>query len=80
MAESDIKWSIDRLDGTNWPVWKFQMTHLLRAKGLWGLVNDYETIRPDASEDQKAEFKKRQEKTFSIVALAISSAQLYLIT
>uniref|UniRef100_A0A1X7UKX5 Reverse transcriptase Ty1/copia-type domain-containing protein n=1 Tax=Amphimedon queenslandica TaxID=400682 RepID=A0A1X7UKX5_AMPQE len=54
--------------------------HLLRAKGLWGLVNDDETLRPDACEDQKAEFKKWQEKTFSIVALAISPAQLNLIT
>ncbi len=27
------KWSIDRLDGTNWTTWKFQMRHLLLAPG-----------------------------------------------
>ena len=34
MAETDIKWSVDRLDGTKWPMWKFQITHLLQAKGI----------------------------------------------
>ena len=80
MAETDIKWSVDRLDETNWPVWKFQMTHLLRAKGIWGFVDETETLRAGATEQQRADFKKRQEKTFSTLALAISPAQLYLIT
>ena len=38
MAEVD-KWSIDKLDSSNWTTWKFQMKHLLLAKGLWGIVN-----------------------------------------
>ena len=80
MAETDIKWSVDRLDGTYWPVWKFQMTHLLRAKGIWGFVDETETLRAGATEQQTADFKKQQEKTFSTLALAISPAQLYLIT
>ena len=67
-------------DGTNWPVWKFQMTYLLQAKGIWGFVDETETLRAGATEQQRADFKKRQEKTFSTLALAISPAQLYLIT
>ena len=39
MAESvDEKWSIDKLDASNW-AWKFQMRHLLVAKGLWGYID-----------------------------------------
>ena len=49
MAETDIKWSVDRLDGTNWPVCKFQMTHLLRAKGIWGFVDETKTLRAGAT-------------------------------
>ena len=40
------------------------MTHLLRAKGLWGFFDDTETLRADATEQQKADFQKRQEKAF----------------
>ena len=80
MAETDIRWSVNRLDGTNWPVWKFQMTHLLLAKGIWGFVDETETLRAGATEQKRADFKKRQEKTFLTLALAISPAQLHLIT
>ena len=30
------KWSIEKLDGSNWNTWKFQMKHLLMAKGCFG--------------------------------------------
>ena len=56
------------------------MTHLLRAKGIWGFVDETETLRAGATEKQRANFKKQQEKTFLTLALAISPAQLYLIT
>ena len=77
MAEAvlgDSKRSIDRLDGANWSVWKFQMKHLLIAKGLWGLVDDTEVLR------QESEHLKRQQKTFSTIVFAICSSQLYLVT
>ena len=32
---AEEKWSIDRLDGTNWSTWKFQMKHVLLANELW---------------------------------------------
>ena len=66
MAEAvlgDSKWSINRLDGANWSVWKFQMKHLLLAKGLWGLVDDTEVLRQGASAQQESEHLKRQQKT-----------------
>ena len=76
----DLEWSIDRLDEANWSVWKFQMKHLLLAKGLWGLVDNTEVLRQGASAQQESEHLKRQQKTFSTIILAICLSQLYLIT
>ena len=37
----DDKLFIEKLSGPeNWATWKFQMEHLLKAKGLWGLLTD----------------------------------------
>ena len=49
---TDEKWSIDRLDGTNWMTWKFQMRHLL-AKDLWSFVEGMETILEDDATPQE---------------------------
>ena len=80
MAEAEAKWSIEKLEGANWSAWKFQMKHLLLAKGLWGLVDGTEVLGRGANAQQEADFRKRQQKTFSTIALSISSSQLYLIT
>ncbi len=54
MAETTTndKWSIDKLEGPNWSTWKFQMKHMLLAKGLWGHVDGSETIGEDATPGQ----------------------------
>ena len=59
-AIAETKWSIDKLDGSNWSVWKFQMKHLLLAKGLWGLVDGTEDLRGGATAQQQADFKRRK--------------------
>jgi len=76
---SDGKWVINKLDGSNWTTWKFQMKHLLLAKGLWGVVDGTEEIVGDAAAEAHAEFQKSQ-KAFSTIVLAITAAQLYLVT
>ena len=43
------KWSIEKLNGSNWSTWKFQMKYLFMAKGLWSLVDGSEVL---ASERQ----------------------------
>ena len=45
----DEKWSIDKLDGSNWITWKFQMRHLLLAKGLWGHVDGTAVLAENAN-------------------------------
>ena len=74
------KWSIDRLDGTNWMTWKFQMRHLLLAKELWGFVDGSEVEREDMTVQEKADHKKKSQKALSVIVMAISTSQLYLIT
>ena len=72
------KWSIDKLNGSNWNTWKFQMKHLLLAKGLRGLVEGSEVLEDDATTTAQALYRSRLQKAFSTIVLAIDSAQLYL--
>ena len=51
MAEAtmDEKWSIDKLDSSNWTTWKF-------AKGLWGYVDGTEVLREGTTAQVRAEY------------------------
>ena len=81
MAEAtEDSWKIEKLDGSNWLTWKFQMRHLLLAKGLWGYVDGSEKLEDTASALQKKEFNKKSQMAFSTIVMAVSSSQLYLIT
>ena len=72
----DEKWSIDKLDGSNWTTWKFQMRHLLLVKDLWGLVDGTEILAEGASVQAHTEFQKKSQRAFSTITLAISTPQL----
>lgn len=76
----DEKWSIDKLDSSNWTTWKFQMRHLLLAKGLWGLVDGTEELAENANGQVRADFLRRSQKALSSIVMAVSTPQLYLIT
>ena len=71
---------VDKLESSNWTTWKFHMQHLLLAKGLWGYVDGTEVLAEDAKPQVRSEFKKRAQKAFSTMVMAISILQLYLIT
>ena len=72
---------IDKLSGPeNWATWKFQMEHLLKAKGLWGMVMETDVLATGANAAAQAEFQRRKEKAFSVLVLNVSTPQLYLIT
>ena len=79
-ASVDEKWSIDKLDGSNWTTWKFQMRHLLLAKDFWGHVDGTDVLAEDASPQVQADFQRKSQKVFSTIVMAITSSQLYLIT
>ena len=73
------KWSIDKLDNSNWTTWKFQMRHLLLAKGLWKYVDGSEELAEGADERVRTEYRDKSQKPFSPLVMAISTAQLYLV-
>ena len=74
------KWTIDKLDGSNWITWKFQLKHLLLAKGLWKYVGGSAVLAEDATAEQQAKYQSESQKAFSVIAMSVSTSQLYLIT
>ena len=73
------KWSIDKLDSSNWITWKFQMRHLLMAKGLWKYIDGSEPLAEDATEAARTKFNEKSQKTISRIVMAITTLQLYLV-
>ena len=74
------KWTIDKLDGSNWITWKFQLKHLLLAKGLWKYVDGSAVLAEDATAEQQTKYQSESQKAFSVIAMSVSTSQLYLIT
>lgn len=74
------KWSIAKLDSSNWTTWKFQMQHLLLAKELFGHIDGSTTLSAEATTDVRERFKKDSQRTFSLLVMAISDTLIYLIT
>ena len=75
------KWTIDKLDGPqNWITWKFQLKHLLLAKGLWKYVDGSAVLAGDATADQRTKHQSESPRAFSFIAMSVSTSQLYLIT
>ena len=70
------KWSIEKLKGSSWNTWKFQMKHY----GLWSLVDGSEVLASEASVAAVALFQSQLHKSCSTVVLAIDSSQVYLVT
>ena len=53
---------------------------MLLAKGLWGFVDGTEELDQEANAQAQADFRRRSQKTFSTIIMAISTPQLYLVT
>ena len=54
------KWTLEKLDGYNWITWKFQLCHLLMAKGLWKFVDGSAVLAEDASGNDREKFLAEQ--------------------
>ncbi len=72
MAGTDEKWTIDKLDNKNWITWKFQMRHLLLAKGLWGFVDGTEVLVEGADAAAQTDFQRKKQKAFSTIVMAVT--------
>ncbi|UYV84129.1 hypothetical protein LAZ67_X001289 [Cordylochernes scorpioides] len=67
--------NVEKLTGSNYRSWKFNMKMLLIERGLWECVINEETI--DADEDQRKyeKTKIKQEKALATISLSISTEQ-----
>ena len=74
------KWSIDKLDDSNWSTWKFQMRHLLLGKELWKYVDGLEVLAEGVSAEAQTTFRQKSQKALSTIIMAISTPKLYLVT
>lgn len=80
MSGLEEKWTIEKLDGSNWTTWKFQMKHLLLAKGLWGVTEGTETVPDEANAETVSQHHRKLQKALTTIVLGICPTQLYLIT
>ena len=78
-GSTDEKLTVDKLDGSNWTTRKFQMRHLLLAKGFCGLVDGTNQLVNGASDAATREFRQKAQKAFYTIIMAIGP-QLYLVT
>ncbi len=61
------------LVGSNWNTWKFQLKHLLLAKGLWSFLDGSDKLAEGAKAEARAEHKKKTQKAFSTIVLALAA-------
>ena len=55
--------------------WKFQLRHLLMAKGLWKYVDGSAVLAENAAEGVADKFRTEQQKAFSTIVLSILSVR-----
>ena len=56
------------------------MKHLLLAKGLWKYVDGSAVLADNATAEQRVKHQSESQKAFSVIAMSVSTSQLYLIT
>ena len=82
MAEQIASVKIDKLNGTNYASWKYNVQLVLMQQGLWGIANGTED-RPDIKEEDKNKdenvklikaWQLRCDKAYSIIALNVEKS------
>lgn len=75
MAGVTVADKIDRLNAENYRTWKFSMKMLLIQRELWNYVNGTEKLEPNAEAAVVQNFRSKDEKAFSTIALSIDPDQ-----
>lgn len=78
---ADEKILIEKLNGTNYQSWKFNVKLLLMQKELWGIVDGSDPEpSADETEDLRRRYRTRSDKAYSIIALNVSiSLQVHIV-
>lgn len=62
----DDKWSVDKLNSSNYSTWKFKLKHFLIAKELYGYVDgSIDQPASTASATDKNDYSTKSNKAFS---------------
>ena len=67
--------SIDKLDGSNYNKWKFQLTLLLQSNELWDVVSG-DSLKPTTDDALKKAWMKKDVEARSIIASTLDSVQI----
>ena len=72
MSLSEIT-KIEKLNGTNYQSWKYNVKLILIECGLWGFTQEDQETPPaaDASATVKSAFRLRSDKAYSLIALNV---------
>lgn len=73
--QNDGAMKIEKLNGTNYQTWKFNVKLMLMQKELWGIVDGTDVIGDNSeTEVLKKKFYARSDKAYSIIALSIETS------
>lgn len=71
MADGTSVHHVEKLDGSNYPSWRFKMTILLKAKGLWSTVEGH----PPQEAEARRQWDKQDLEAVNSIVQTLSSAQ-----
>ena len=74
----EIGYKPERLTAETYHNWKFNMRMYLMGKDLWGIVSGTEVVDDLMNENQRMQFRKREQKAMSAICLGVSTPlQIY---
>src|SRR3984957_18706228 len=74
--------SIEKLNSSNFHSWKFQMTQLLKYRGVWKLVNGTEVAPAAPADDNKEQkeqvviWEEKNDEAMALITLSVSTSEL----
>ena len=75
MGPGDNEYTVktDIYSGENFSCWKFRMTHVFKAAGLWDIVSGDEVCPEKEKGEEKKVFLRRSSKAYAILSSAVST-------
>lgn len=65
---------LEKLDGGNYPTWRFKVMTYLKAKSLWSAVSD-PPLPADAGDAERADWDKRNLEALNTIVQALTTSQ-----
>ena len=75
-SDDNTKGAFDKLDESNYSVWKFRMRMMLEEKDLWDVVEGTEDVPTTGDAEEVKKYKKKERKSLALIALSVSNSQV----